>query len=325
MNNLNLMFNKTYYEKLGCRTDELESDIAEKNKSIFRTVFDPEKDFVPSALSRSDEKFRLMTTYPGLLIGTGNPHGTGDADADINTGFSFDYVTGQPYIPGSSVKGIMRSYFETPEKRRAIAEILRAIDGVERDDEQIVEIRDDIFNGRDIFFDAVVARGGYYGEIVGPDYLTPHKSPVSDPIPIHIIKIIPDVVFEFRFRFCDDGLLPRSTKTELFKAILMYFGAGAKTNTGYGRFTEVREIPEKYRGARPSNDDSSSHRNDRGNYRNDNRQRADNRSWNNGSKGKPGGGNKEMIRCPHCGANNYLFTKNGKKREWCYQCSKKLN
>ena len=117
----------------------------------------------------------------------------------------------------------------------------------------------------------------------------------------------------------------------------MYFGAGAKTNTGYGRFTEVREIPEKYCGARPANDGSSSrrndgnkysnnkgnYRNDKGNYRNDNRQCADNRSWSNGSKGKPAGGNKEMIRCPHCGANNYLMKK-GKRREWCYQCNKRL-
>ena len=309
MNNLNLMFNKTYYEKLGCPKEELEKDIEKKNKVIFGTVFDPDKDFVPCEIAGEDEKFRLMTTYPGILIGTGNPHGTGEADSDINTGFSFDYVTGQPYIPGSSVKGILRSYFETPEKRRAIAQILKGIDGTDRDDKQILEIEKDIFDGRDVFLDAVVARGGYYGELVGPDYLTPHKSPVSDPLPIHIIKVIPNVVFEFRFIFSEDGSLPRKTKTELFKAILMYFGAGAKTNTGYGRFTEVSDIPEAYRGARPVRDDNKTRHND--NFRQK-------------PQGKTEGSNGERIRCPHCGASNFVYLRNGRKATYCYKCKKSL-
>ena len=59
-------------------------------------------------------RFELYTAYPGVLIGTGNPHEISMENA-IKCGFSFDYVTGLPYIPGSSIKGMLRSYFS---KRR---------------------------------------------------------------------------------------------------------------------------------------------------------------------------------------------------------------
>lgn len=54
--------------------------------------------------------FTLKTTYPGLLIGTGLNHGVNSKE-DIKVGFQFDYTTGLPYIPGSSIKGALRSVF----------------------------------------------------------------------------------------------------------------------------------------------------------------------------------------------------------------------
>ena len=250
MENLNLLFNKTYYEKLGHSKEVLEGDLKSKNETIFSTAFDPEKDIVANELARPEESFRLMTTYPGMLMGTGNPHGTGAADADINVGFSFDYVSGQPYIPGSTVKGILRSFFKDKEKRAAVSAILKTVTGNNYEDDQIEKIRDEIFEGNDVFFDAVVVRGGRYNEILGPDYLTPHKETIKNPIPIYIIKVIPDVVFEFRFRLRDEGTLDKKTRIELFKTILKLFGAGAKTNTGYGRLVECKDLEPQYRGKR---------------------------------------------------------------------------
>lgn len=52
----------------------------------------------------------LQTTYPGLLSGTGLSHQTG-AMGESKLGFSFDPCTGVPYVPGSSVKGALRSNF----------------------------------------------------------------------------------------------------------------------------------------------------------------------------------------------------------------------
>lgn len=61
--------------------------------------------------------FQLVTTYPGLLIGMGNPHDA-KLDAAVKLGFSFDYVTGLPYLPGSSLKGICVPAFRGSTRER---------------------------------------------------------------------------------------------------------------------------------------------------------------------------------------------------------------
>lgn len=58
----------------------------------------------------------LNTTYPGLLLGTGYSHDYKAGNEDVTQegfkiGFYFDFTTGMPVIPGSSVKGMLRSCF----------------------------------------------------------------------------------------------------------------------------------------------------------------------------------------------------------------------
>lgn len=52
----------------------------------------------------------LTTIYPGLLTGVGIPHAA-NHKGEAKLGLAFDYTTGLPYIPGSSVKGLLRSLF----------------------------------------------------------------------------------------------------------------------------------------------------------------------------------------------------------------------
>jgi len=92
-------------------------------------------------------------------------------------------------------------------------------------------------SSKDIFFDAVIKRGTADGKILGFDYITPHKSATSEPIPIHILKLLPGVTMEFRFSL-SSGLLSKEEKLDLFKALLSLFGIGAKTNVGYGILAE---------------------------------------------------------------------------------------
>jgi hypothetical protein len=52
---------------------------------------------------------------------------------------------------------------------------------------------------------------------------------------------MPEVEWLFRFTFHDSQAIPRLTaahKAELMRQILLTFGAGAKTNVGYGQFSE---------------------------------------------------------------------------------------
>lgn len=67
-------------------------------------------------------RVELTTSYPGLITGIGINHQTtlkwmsttGGNPAQIpefKLGMTFDYTTGVPIIPGSSIKGVLRSYF----------------------------------------------------------------------------------------------------------------------------------------------------------------------------------------------------------------------
>ncbi|MBQ8000278.1 MAG: type III-B CRISPR module RAMP protein Cmr6 [Ruminococcus sp.] len=239
MRNLNLIFNKLYYSELKYRNSnkrKFDESLRGYNDEIFKAVFNKETDY--AVLPFDVNSFVLKVKYPGLLIGTGNPHGTHMSDDDINMGFSFDYVTGQPYIPGSSVKGVLRSHFK--DRASAVGEMIEVL--FERTDIDVKALEKEIFEGtentpRDIFFDAVVCSGDRNGRLMGTDTLAPHPSPVKSPVPIAIIKVLPQVQFEFRF-ILNDGILSAQDKKTLLKELLVMFGVGAKTNTGYGIFEE---------------------------------------------------------------------------------------
>lgn len=251
MTNLNLLFNKTYYSELGKDESSFSKSLERHNKKIFNTVFDHKNDYRPSKIASENDVndgkkgiVLLKTVYPGLLVGSGNPHGSHQSNDDINLGFSFDYVSGQPYIPGSSVKGILRSKFkQCPE---AVAEILKTVLEVNlgEDEVRIIKVLEtDIFEGKDVFLDAVVYDGEpINGRLMGPDYITPHSSPIKNPVPVLFVKLLPEVRFEFRFKLYDSEIenvkITAGKKKHLFKELLKFFGVGAKTNVGYGNFED---------------------------------------------------------------------------------------
>lgn len=325
MENLHLLYNKTYYKNLN--PDLSVSDIKEKNERMIGSIF-YEKDYTPSPVSK--DTFCLKTVYPGLLVGTGYAHGISN-DEDFKIGFSFDYVTGQPYIPGSSVKGIMNSLFSShPE---VVAELLNC------DKETVSKLKENIFAdydeaGRDIFLDAVIKHGDKTGKVLSNDYITPHVSPTKNPKPIKLLKVLPDVVFEFRFVLKDTVVqsnngeyrLKAEDKKNLFKMILCEFGAGAKTNVGFGNLTDASNEPKPYGyPVAPADGNIQSrkpeaHRKNRSAVR-DNSQKADADRNNSKPNGK---------KCPSCGMFNYRCYKDStdETKSWkagfCFKCGKPL-
>ncbi len=182
----------------------------------------------------------LSLLYPGLLIGSGYLHGISDEN-DIKVGFFFDHTYGVPIIPASSVKGKLRSFFEgefLEEKKRLIEDILKKPINLEALKEEIFEKKDSIYN-RDIFLDAPIK-----GELKD-DYITPHRSPFADPIPIRFIKISSGAKVTFRF-ILHDGIISANEKFRLFINLLTLGGIGAKTNTGYGAFEEMNLELSRY-------------------------------------------------------------------------------
>lgn len=204
--------------------------------------------------SKAFIKIEMRTTYPGLLIGLGYPHDTKEKGA-IAGGFSFDYTTGLPYIPGSTVKGMLRSYFPGQRTknqnayRKFIAQVLSEVfkeskkenPGPEELEKYVDTLEELLFEKDNIYF------GGYplldkrsKKNILAEEYITPHK-PLKNPKVIKLLKVGPDVKFAFLFVLhdckLDDKLSISSEQIKaLFEQLLELGGVGAKTNVGYSQF-----------------------------------------------------------------------------------------
>lgn len=209
----------------------------------------------------------MRVQAPGLLIGSGLAHGLPGSEEDVKTGLQFDYTSGLPVIPGSSVKGVIRSAFPTikedkEQSNEADAEKLNYIKSLIADipkfsalgleNKDILELGNQMFNHGDIFADALLVGYGTRMKQHGPvkqvlteDYITPHTGgPLAQPVPIKIVKVAPGVTFAFCFKFnatkIGDKEVTAEMKESLCTAILQDLGIGAKTNVGYGVLKEVK-------------------------------------------------------------------------------------
>lgn len=221
----------------------------------------------------TEHSFVLETQYPGMVIGLGYPHYTGrenGADSEQNNtkeqeeikcGFTLDYVTGLPYWPGSSVKGTIRNAFETKIGDKYLVKEILAEKEIKLNNDEYNELVQEIFGskigrkgenlrGSDIFLDVVLAKPNQKNQVLGFDYITSHKLSTDDkiglkePNAVKILKILPQVQMLFRFRLKDSKICPQltiQTKLELYQKLIMLFGAGAKTNTGYGEMKSVKK------------------------------------------------------------------------------------
>ena len=239
---------------------------------FYHSVGIPEfnEDQVSAAISMNEDVMNVLSAAnfyvmnmkvqaPGLLIGSGLAHGLPDSKEDVKTGLQFDYTSGLPVIPGSSVKGVIRSAFPTivadAEKLNYIRSLIADIpkfSALGLEDKDILELGNQMFNHGDIFADALLVGYGTRMKQHGPvkqvlteDYITPHTGgPLAQPIPIKIVKVAPGVTFAFCFKFNETKIgakvVSASMKKALCSAILQDLGVGAKTNVGYGVLKEVR-------------------------------------------------------------------------------------
>jgi len=134
--NLKQYFYKDYYRHLDLRKflDSNERKQVEKrnepkiksaNNRLFENVPVHAPDFWEVLENQEPARFKqlpLQTTYPGLLLGTGYNHETGNV-GEIKIGFHFDHTTGLPVIPGHSVKGVLRSVFPKYRWRRSVEDL----------------------------------------------------------------------------------------------------------------------------------------------------------------------------------------------------------
>jgi CRISPR-associated protein Cmr6 len=124
--NAKYQFYQHYYQQVDLRKFKQEKkreDIEKRNEQPFKTASANMIAYKVTADAQSavnlepyKEKLRgwtqisLKTTYPGLFLGSGYNHETGNI-GEFKLGFFFDHTSGLPTIPGSSVKGVLRSVF----------------------------------------------------------------------------------------------------------------------------------------------------------------------------------------------------------------------
>lgn len=196
-------------EKLLSQDEDLEKEILTRSRYLLenRKVDTLKAESWIDRSLKDISHFCLVTTYPGLLIGSGYCHGI-KSEGDFKLGFYFDYTTGMPVIPGSTIKGVLRSAFGAShnknerfrqEKQKYILEKLIGLADQQRGNieeiknhgytSRFVELLEkDIFEGigsdgkvkplaeRDVFFDAYPVAGdkGTSENLFYDDYITPH-------------------------------------------------------------------------------------------------------------------------------------------------------
>ena len=267
--NLNYLLNKAYYDELPKTYIELSKgmDFSVYNNTLIEARFKRGEELVCFA-EEKNKPFLLKTLYPGLLIGIGYTHDAGtkydDKEknkeknaAEMKLGFTLDFVTGLPVIPGSSIKGVLRSAFKY--HGAYVSGLVKDFGAVAVDVDALWKkvFGDTDDSGKVVFFDAIPIRAGKNDQLFGLDNITPHNKPFGDkdfeynglknPIPLSMLKVIPNVVFLFRFGFdhwndffgVGEGLLQK-----VFKRILFDLGVGAKTNVGFGAMEELSSEDE---------------------------------------------------------------------------------
>ncbi len=226
------LFHQKFCESWNEKFDDLDkkkfiNDITDKSQKQNRNLLDEHIERMFRLTCNLDGRFKIYELTERLITGIGLDH-------PVEVGFLWDHTLGVPYIAGSSIKGIVKDWVKN---------------WCQEDDEDILRIfgsdgKKENQVGSVIFFDALP-----YGMInLATDIITPHYSPYysqeecpgdwSNPTPIPFLTVDKNQKFIF-------FIAPRTQKyvkdcskvIEWLEAVLTTLGAGAKTATGYGRFT----------------------------------------------------------------------------------------
>jgi CRISPR-associated protein Cmr6 len=191
-----------------------------------------------SLLLKLNGKSHTFSTHWRFVSGLGMGH-------VLETGFVWHRTLGVPYLPGSSVKGLIRAWAD-PEKGWNNGDDW----GKGKEYKRLFGDEKDMGAGSLIVFDAIPDKtpklevdimnphyGDYYSKKIDDKGNPTPPADYLSPNPIFFLTVAPDAVFRF-------ALAPRDGQDtdafiegfELLKCALETIGAGAKTAVGYGYF-----------------------------------------------------------------------------------------
>ncbi len=260
--NVSYAYNTEYLESI-----LLNKNAQDLNKELLRMINGSKEQMIAFGKGKikkitSNDKcvFKAIykTNYPGMIFGTGNPHETKNdaekknSEGQLEVGFNFDFVTGFPVYPGSSLKGAIRSPIQHAEKEAEYQKYLSEIisDAIHKDvviDKEKANTLLNVFEeNEDVFYDVYVTYvEDNVSKIMDIDYITPHGDPLKDPTPISMLRLMPGVNITVCIKIkddCDLGefVITPEQRFEIYNSIIQDFGLGAKTNVGYGKLTKKK-------------------------------------------------------------------------------------
>jgi CRISPR-associated protein Cmr6 len=194
---------------------------------------------------------QLRTTGP-FVTGLGINH-------PVENGFLWHHTLGVPYIPGSSIKGLLRSWVEEWEDREDKKDMLfKWFGSVEKGAVTATKSQ----AGGFVFLDALPVKcpdlaadiltphmGGWYNEGSSkPNTAETLPADWHDPVPSPFL-VVKDAVFSF-------GVIPTNKEAakdmaelrQMLLEALEWLGIGAKTAVGYGALVETAESRRVHEG-----------------------------------------------------------------------------
>jgi len=180
------------------------------------------------------------TTKTPLITGIGQAHPT-------EVGITLDYNLGIPYIPASTIKGLLR--FTTTIQSLNDIYKNKEVKPYIIDDTDIQEVK--YYFGWQENSGNIIILDAYPKEVpdLDIDIMNPHYSkyyqddePPADylePTPIKFLVVKPGTLFIFRILVYKDNNEIKNLKDILIKTITEE-GIGAKTAIGYGLFTDIK-------------------------------------------------------------------------------------
>lgn len=273
--NINYAFNTEYIESifLNKEAKALNYDFIDQINENSNGIVEFGLNKIGILTKNGAAKNTYFINYPGMIFGTGYPHETKALDKDnkkssdkdnkkssegqIEVGFYFDYITGYPIYPGSSLKGALRKPIENAVKnteyRSYLNDVINDATGKHYTiDEEDVKALLSMFEYKDIFYGAYFTGVNYtkkYSDnteskkmLMGLDNITPHKKVTENPTPISMLRILPKNELTVCIKTVgpcqtNDMLITPEQRMEIYNRIILDFGLGAKTNVGYGKLT----------------------------------------------------------------------------------------
>ena len=172
---------------------------------------------------RRGGRFYVFTTESRFVTGLGCSH-------PVENGFAWHPTLGTPYLPGSSIKGMVRAWAKCSADPQPACDIVQRLLG-------------DLGQAGQVCFLDAVPLGPVQLEA---DVMTPHYAGWTDtdlpgdwrsPTPIPFLTTAAGTAFVFSIMPCctvSDGDL--DTIGDWLGSALIWAGSGAKTAVGYGRF-----------------------------------------------------------------------------------------